>query len=124
MDCRQLRGELLDPDEFDDVAVVIRVERYNHLKNLLMEKPEAPAALTSLTSWETFCEAFILYLSQFCSAVGGTPLHYVIRDEITVTQEALVTTYADIYSALVDTVILSGQNYLAENKRVFNLFVH
>jgi hypothetical protein len=122
-----LRGDVPNPAHFDERTTSRFLNRLTELEEIARAKKDGddtkePPTLSLMTSWPTWIELFMTYLSQHRSVVAGTPLVYVIRDKDEVAPDDLARDDWDsVDDDLVATSILEGETFTRDNKRVFDI---
>ena len=80
--------------------------------------PVKVEALKTITGWFKWNEKWLNLLSQLRGR-AKTPIVYVIRDVADVTDAVREAEYSDSDERLIATTLLSGDHYIADNKRVW-----
>ena len=80
-----------------------------------------PEKLTDLVKWTKFWELFTTYLGRVKGA-ALTPLSYLIREHVVVTQEQLDAVYGSTQERLITTTALSGAHFDLDNRTLYDEF--
>jgi hypothetical protein len=112
-----LCGFALDVTVFDNATMEAWVTRVTFLSQKVGDLLPGPGKLLFLERWQIWEVQFKTYLGQSRSYCGGYPLTYVIRNKLVNATAA----YTNIDDQMIDFLLLTTNNFLIDNRRVFDL---